>query len=224
MCAKLRELIPNVVSLPSDGFADSVFIEDTAVVACGRAFITRPGANSRRGEVSRVQEYLTRHTSLHVTVQDTGSLDGGDVLFTGREFYVGLSKRTSRDGAAQLAAAFPMFRVTCIDMSAYDTLHLKSACSMLATDVILVGGAFGKYIQSCIVDNVYNMAYVPDEGAANVVTVNNNVLRRDASDFPTSESAFMSISTKYKGLVYHLMQGNELAKVDGALTCCSLLI
>jgi dimethylargininase len=35
------------------------------------------------------------------------TLDGSDVLFTGREFFVGLSKRTNILGAKALASAFP---------------------------------------------------------------------------------------------------------------------
>jgi dimethylargininase len=34
-----------VIHLPSDGFPDSVFIEDTAVIVGDVALITRPGAS-----------------------------------------------------------------------------------------------------------------------------------------------------------------------------------
>lgn len=225
MCATLKQLISNVISLPSDGYADSVFIEDTAVIACGTAFVTRPGAVSRRGEVHRVQEYLSSHTSLRVVVQDTGTLDGGDVLFTGREFFVGLSHRTSRDGIAQLASAFPSYRVTVIDMTGYPTLHLKSACSMLCKDVVLVGGVFGSYIRSRIADasKIYQFVHVADEAAANVVTINDHVLHRCDSEYPHAGTIFASASKKFS-LQCHPLLGSELAKVDGALTCCSLLI
>lgn len=36
-------------------------------------------------------------------------LDGGDVLFTGREFFVGLSKWTNEAGARAVASAFPEY-------------------------------------------------------------------------------------------------------------------
>ena len=76
-----------VHELPSDGFPDSVFIEDTAVVIDGTALITNPGADSRRGEVSRVREYITGKLQgkLKVVELAAGTLDGGDVLFTGEE-------------------------------------------------------------------------------------------------------------------------------------------
>uniref|UniRef100_S4RRS1 Uncharacterized protein n=1 Tax=Petromyzon marinus TaxID=7757 RepID=S4RRS1_PETMA len=37
---------------------------------------------------------------------ESACLDGGDVLFTGREFFVGLSKRTNQRGAEILADTF----------------------------------------------------------------------------------------------------------------------
>ncbi|TNN44187.1 N(G),N(G)-dimethylarginine dimethylaminohydrolase 1 [Liparis tanakae] len=39
---------------------------------------------------------------------ENATLDGGDVLFTGREFFVGLSKRTNQRGAEILADAFKL--------------------------------------------------------------------------------------------------------------------
>jgi dimethylargininase len=44
-----------------------------------------------------VKEALEKVPGLHV-LEMTGSarMDGGDVLFTGREFFVGLSERTNR--------------------------------------------------------------------------------------------------------------------------------
>jgi arginine deiminase len=40
------------------------------------------------------------------------TIDGGDVLFTGREFFVGLSKTTNMAGAKAVASAFPEYPVT----------------------------------------------------------------------------------------------------------------
>lgn len=74
-----------VVNLASDGYPDSVFIEDTAVIADGRALITKPGADSREGEVTAVRRLLRRNFNDVLTVHETvdGTIDGGDVMFTG---------------------------------------------------------------------------------------------------------------------------------------------
>src|SRR4051812_41934441 len=51
--------------LPSaDDQPDSVFIEDTAVVFPELALVTRPGAESRRGEVEAVETALREHREV----------------------------------------------------------------------------------------------------------------------------------------------------------------
>lgn len=68
------------------------------------------------------------------------TLDGGDVLFTGREFFVGLSGRSNEGGARALASAFPEFPVTPIKVPS-KTLHLKSVMSMAGPDILCVGSS-----------------------------------------------------------------------------------
>ncbi|XP_043431404.1 N(G),N(G)-dimethylarginine dimethylaminohydrolase 1 isoform X2 [Prionailurus bengalensis] len=83
-----------VVKLPADeSLPDCVFVEDVAVVCEETALITRPGAPSRRKEVDMMKEALEKLQLNLVEMKDeNATLDGGDVLFTGREFFVGLSK------------------------------------------------------------------------------------------------------------------------------------
>ena len=45
------------------------------------------------------------------------SLDASDVFFTGREFFVGLSKRTNIIGAKAVATAFPDYPVALIKVN-----------------------------------------------------------------------------------------------------------
>jgi len=61
----LRSLRVTVTRLPGDGFADGVFIEDTAVVLDEVAIICRPGAESRRTETAAVAEALTPFRRLY---------------------------------------------------------------------------------------------------------------------------------------------------------------
>ena len=71
--------------LPSDDLPDSVFVEDTVVIVGDIAMITYPGALSRRPETVRVKSILESSygSSINVIQQTEGTLDGGDVLFTG---------------------------------------------------------------------------------------------------------------------------------------------
>uniref|UniRef100_A0ACB8F3H3 N(G),N(G)-dimethylarginine dimethylaminohydrolase 1 n=1 Tax=Sphaerodactylus townsendi TaxID=933632 RepID=A0ACB8F3H3_9SAUR len=67
------------------------------------------------------------------------TLDGGDVLFTGREFFVGLSNRTNRRGAEILADTFKDYAVSTVPV--VGALHLKSFCSMAGPNLIAIGSS-----------------------------------------------------------------------------------
>ncbi|XP_056894975.1 N(G),N(G)-dimethylarginine dimethylaminohydrolase 1 isoform X2 [Takifugu flavidus] len=179
----------DVVELPADeSFPDCVFVEDAAVACGDTALITRPGAESRRGETEVMKEALKKLNLNIVEMTDENAiLDGGDVLFTGREFFVGLSKRTNQRGAEILADAFKIMQ----QMS----------------------------------DHRYDKLTVPDDLAANCIYMNlpNKgpvLLHRGAEEFPESAKVF----EKLKDYMLIPVTDVEKAKVDGALTCCSVLI
>jgi len=61
----LRAAGADVTRLPAcDDLPDSVFVEDTAVVFDEIAVVTRPGAASRRDEVSSVRDVLATHRTI----------------------------------------------------------------------------------------------------------------------------------------------------------------
>lgn len=172
----LQRIGVSTVILPSDGFPDSVFIEDTAIVIGNTVLITNPGADSRKPEVNRVRNYFYELDGKYVVELTRGTLDGGDVLFTGSEIFVGLTNRTNREGIQSLAESFPNYQVHEIDLrtiTSKDTrnifnlnkhrfshnitnndattnappLHLKSICSMCGPNHILIGGLYGLLIE-----------------------------------------------------------------------------
>lgn len=67
---------------------------------------------------------------------ETARLDGGDVLFTGREFFVGLSAKTNEAGARAVAAAFPEFPTTPVPVPG--AVHLKNLVTVAGPDVLCV--------------------------------------------------------------------------------------
>lgn len=97
---QLSKLIPNVVAVPSDDhFPDQVFVEDPVVVLDGTALLSHMEPPTRTGESGPMRAVLERLGLRIVEMNDEGAyLDGGDVLFTGREFLVGLSRRTNKVG------------------------------------------------------------------------------------------------------------------------------
>src|SRR5918912_1911804 len=101
-CEALRACGARVVTLPpSDELPDSVFVEDTAIVLDEVAVLTRPGVESRRGEVGLIEAEVARLRPV-VKVLPPATLEGGDVLRLGRTLYVGLSPRTNASGADSL--------------------------------------------------------------------------------------------------------------------------
>ena len=92
-------------ALPADAdLPDACFVEDTAIVTDECAVITRPGIESRHGEVDGVAAMLERFRPT-VRITDPGTLEGGDVLRVGRTFFVGQTPRTNAEGTRQFAAA-----------------------------------------------------------------------------------------------------------------------
>ncbi|XP_060686008.1 N(G),N(G)-dimethylarginine dimethylaminohydrolase 1 [Hemiscyllium ocellatum] len=218
-----------LVELSGDSsLPDCVFVEDAAVVCGDTALLTRPGAPSRRAEVNSVKQALQQLNFNIVEMKDeTATLDGGDVLFTGREFFVGLSSRTNQRGAQILADVFKDYVVIPVDVTG--TLHLKTFCTMAGPDLIAIGSSVEaqKTLKEMLKLTTYNYTtlILPDDEAANCVYLNSPekghiLLHRTAKEFPESAKRFKSL-TNYTLIP---VSNTELAKVDGSLTCCSILL
>ncbi|XP_058494494.1 N(G),N(G)-dimethylarginine dimethylaminohydrolase 1 [Solea solea] len=219
----------DVVDLPADeSFPDCVFVEDAAVVCGDTALITRPGAESRRGETEAMKRAL-KALNLNVVemTDENATLDGGDVLFTGREFFVGLSSRTNQRGAEILADAFKDYAVSTVPVLA--SLHLKSFCSMGGPGLIVIGSSEPAQkalkIMQQMSDHCYDKLTVPDDFAANCIYMNlpdkgHVLLHCTAEQYPESFKVF----EKLKDYTLIPVSNMEKVKVDGALTCCSILI
>ena len=183
--------------------------------------------------------------SMSSMCSDEGTtLDGGDVLFTGFEVFVGLSERTTENGIKCLREAFKPLSIPVhsIEMKGLPQLsgrnmmhspplHLKSLCSIAGPGRIIVGGPYANMIKSQmraasqLARDEYEYFEVPDEGSANCVFINGHLLRRSRQEFPKSETVFCSNEFSRNSSLQHIeLEGSELAKLDGALTCCSLLL
>lgn len=132
--------------LPSiEHHPDCVFVEDTVVAIDNTAVICRLGHTSRMGEVDSVKEVLEqlgmevidmRNESSNNSDSSTNNneevacCDGGDVLYTGRHLFVGLSDRTNKRGFELLRRVFGnKVDVVVVPpiIQGKDVLHLKSA-------------------------------------------------------------------------------------------------
>lgn len=213
--AALVQLGVNVRRLPAEpDLPDAVFVEDTAVVLDDVAVITRPGAESRRPETRTVEQALAGHRPL-VRIEAPATLDGGDVLVAGRTVYVGLSLRTSRDAVRQLVRLLRPFGYDVVPVEFQGCLHLKSAVTRVAEDLVLLNPA---WVDAAIFGGHRAVHVDPDEPhAANALALAGSVIhpRHHAGTRARLESA---------GLKVVPVAQEELAKAESGVTCCSLLL
>lgn len=205
-------MIQRLPSLPD--LPDSVFVEDTAVVLPELAIITRPGAASRRAEVTSVADALRPHRRL-AFIESPGTIDGGDVLQIGSVIYAGESTRTNAEGIRQLAqVASPNgYHVRMVTVSG--CLHLKSAVTQVADDVILLNP---EWVDASCFPELHQIEVHPTEPfAANALLIGENVIY-------SASYAETRRRLEENGVSVHLVHTDELEKAEGAVTCCSIVI
>ena len=202
-------VLPAEVELP-----DSVFVEDVAIVLDELAVLTRPGAMSRRAEVATVADPLRRYRPLQA-IEAPATLDGGDVLRIGRTLYVGQSVRSNPDGLGQLRNRLAPFGYVVEGVPTRDCLHLKSAVTALDDRRLLVNRA---WIDPASFDGFTLLDVAPDEpSAANVLRLADRLIAARA--FPRTAECLEAL-----GYRVERVEASELAKAEGAVTCCSLIV
>ena len=212
----LRRAGCTVVRLPAaPELPDSVFVEDMAVVLDELAVVARAGAASRRAEAASVAEALAGYRAL-VFLREPATLDGGDVLRAGRTLYVGRTARTNAEGLAQLRDAVAPFGYRVVEVRVEGCLHLKSAATLAAPGVLLVQPAWVSPDEFDL--GLEHVPVDPSEPyAANVLLVGGTVIQPAA--FPRTRARLEA-----RGLRVEAVDVSELAKAEGAVTCCSLLV
>jgi len=205
----------NVEVLPAlENFPDSVFVEDSALCLPKGAVLMRPGAPSRTGEATLMQEHLEKYFDDVRTIGEAGFVDGGDILVSDSEIIIGLSERTGQPGAERLQACVADWGLSVrILETPPDVLHFKTACGLLDEETIL---ATARMAASGFFDG-YRTLVVPEgeEAAANVIRVNDRVFV--SAGFPATAEMVASA-----GYCVVTLETGEAAKVDGGLSCMSL--
>lgn len=210
----LRDLGCRVHELAADPhLPDSVFVEDTAVIVGQVAVMTRPGAASRRPEVGPIQTFLEHYLAL-LRIEPPGTLDGGDVLRVGRTLFVGASARTNAAGIAQLRTLLAPHGYDVVTVSVSGCLHLKSAVTEVADRLLLVQT---NWLDVDALVGCERIEVDPGEsGAANALRIGAHVVYPVA--FPKTAARL-----RERGVCVRSVDVSELAKAEGAVTCCSLI-
>lgn len=192
---------------------DSVFVEDTAVVLDEVAILTRPGAVSRRGEIAGIREVVERYRPV-VSIDAPGTIDGGDVLRIGRRIFVGVSSRTNLSAVEQLSAIAAAHGYRTSGVRVAGCLHLKSAATAADEETVVINPEWvdrDTFAEFRVID------VAPGEGnGANVLRIGGTVVT--AALFPRTRELL-----DRAGFTTVTADLSELAKAEGALTCCSLV-
>lgn len=192
---------------------DAVFVEDVAIVLDELAVMTRPGAESRRGEGASVAELLGRYRPLRA-IDAPGTIDGGDVLRIGRTLHVGESGRSNAEGMAQLQAFVAEFGYRVQPVPIRGCLHLKSAVTAVRDDTLLLQPA---WVDAASFPGFTIIEVDPEEEhAANILRIGDVAVM--PACFPRTEQRLRDA-----GIDVVTVDVSELQKAEGAVTCCSLV-
>lgn len=135
----LKESRINVIELePLETSPDSVFMQDPAILGRRHSIMGRFGEASRRGEANTLTGELEEHKQSIGPinqVREPGTLEGGDVIVTDSELFVGESKRTNANGIRQMREALRSQKVTAVRT---DLMHLLCGCSYLSNRWMII--------------------------------------------------------------------------------------
>lgn len=213
--ATLRELGLAVDVLPPlADFPDALFTEDVALTFPEGAILLRPGAPSRVGEVAHIRDALAaRHPHL-LEMTGPGYADGGDVLRLADRVIIGLSDRTDRAGATELAGLLAKLGQRAeIAQTPRGVLHFKTGCSLIDQSTILAVPA----MRDCPEFAGLEVVLTPpgEEGAANILRVHDTVLI--GARWLATQAMLAA-----RGVPFRSMATEQIARIDAGLSCMSL--
>lgn len=195
-------------------YPDSVFIEDPALVLNGTAIVLRPGAQTRIGEAAALRPALVTAMNDVVDLQTDGYVDGGDILCTDDRVLLGLSARTTQQGAEDLRPIVENLGYTLeILQTPPEILHFKTESSLLDAQTVLATPALtasGAFKGLNVIETVTG-----EEAAANAIRVNEHVFL-SAGHPRTAEKLDAA------GYSVKVLNTSQAALVDGGLSCMSL--
>lgn len=209
----LNQLGISTVKLPGLGrYPDSCFVEDTAVVIDNKALICRLKELSRQGEEADVQNTLSNMVSSLFTIRYPAIMEGGNVIVTENEIFLGINSRTNEEGVEQFKSYFKDRKISVIRN--FEALHLKAVCTYIGKNTFV--------LDPLRIDKGYFHDYSiltvdPDESyAANCIGINNRVI------IPDHYPKILNLIKK-AGFQTPTLDVSEFRKGDAGVTCLAIL-
>lgn len=199
---------------PLEDFPDSVFVEDPALVFSNGAILLRPGTPTRAGEGEHLRLALQRRFETLVVLPENLYADGGDVLAVPGRVFIGLSRRTEREGAEELSRLLGQLELPAtIVEPPQGSLHLKSAVSIVAEETLLASAAIAK----AGMFRGFEILVPPPEEDRSAHTLRINDTLFVPAHFPRTADLLAR-----KGYGVRLLEATEIRKLDAGLSCMSL--
>ncbi|XP_026736725.1 N(G),N(G)-dimethylarginine dimethylaminohydrolase 1 [Trichoplusia ni] len=222
----LRELNVEVVEVDLQGtLHEKVLVEDLAIICHGIALLPKSSSTIEAHNTKVLKEILTKDLGQTVidSIDPEASISCSDVLFTGREFFVGISNNTNEAGASAVAEAFPEFPCTPIKISK-GAKELKKYITVAGPDILCVSASKEAKELLKRIEREANYPYqtltVPEDEAANCLYVNGTLIHRAIEEIPEAFKVFCEkIDFARRSICF-----SELAKLPAGLSSCSLLV
>ncbi|XP_052752582.1 N(G),N(G)-dimethylarginine dimethylaminohydrolase 1 [Galleria mellonella] len=222
----LRELNVEVIEVDIGGtFPENVFLEDVAIICHGIALLPKPSTTADELKTKAIKEVLRKdlgQTIIEISDPDA-KIMGSDVLFTGREFFVGICETSNEAGASAVAEAFPEFPCTPIKVSK-GAQHLKKYITVAGPDILCVGASKEAKEMLKRMEREATFSYqtlsVTEDEAANCLYINGTLIHRAIEEIPESFKVFCEkIDFARRSICF-----SELANISTGLSACSLLV
>ncbi|VIO89491.1 ATP-dependent DNA helicase, RecQ family protein [Brugia malayi] len=225
LCETLREAGVDIIELSAEErcIQQSLFTGDAAICINGTALITRPRKNGNRLlEISNLLNQLAWQVVETPQASEHNKeivLEGSDVLYTGKEVFVGIRKNgTNMEGALIVARTFSDLAV--IPITLPGNQPLRHYVSLISADVLAVGSSkeAKQVIQRMEREATfrYKTFTVKHDEAVNCLNVNDYVIYRE--DTPETKFQILHESLQMAGIT-----ANELVKIGSPISRFVLL-
>lgn len=210
-CSILNQLGLDLIELPpKHNYPDACFVEDNAVVFGNKAFITRMGVESRRGEEDDVEEILKQYFKVSKAIEPA-TIEGGDVVHLPSRLICGITQRTNQMGINQMQDWFNI-QIDIIENP--NIVHLKSYMKYLERNILITSK---DYENHPLIRDLDKIIIAKEEYySINCLAINDTVVMSDKFDYAQK-------AVRKAGFEVISINMSEFEKCQASLTCLSIL-